>query len=133
MDTITLTYGAESKVYTILGPPRGFQRFAAERYWPPTQDDLPDGSIRQKFSGRARTITIEFGVIDNDTDRNWLMLFFLSNVMQLTYNGETVDVCLPLGLKEFYATRHSDYIYTPQYSVTFLEKSMSASAPASYS
>ena len=132
MDTITLTYGVTSKVYDILGPPRGLADFDEVRLWPPTQNELPDGSILQEFSGAARTITVDFGVIPERDDRVWLVSFLLSNDMHLTYGGEEIEVVLA-DSSQFGSIRHSDFVLTRQFSVTFLEKTMSATAPASWS
>jgi hypothetical protein len=132
MDSITLTYGVTSKSFDILGPPRGMQDFDEIRLWPPQQDDLPDGSIRQKFGGAARTITVEFGVIPERDDRVWLVSFILSNDMSLTYNGETVEVVLA-DSSQFGSVRHSDFVLTRQFTMVFLEKTMSPTPPASWS
>lgn len=128
---ITLTYSGNSKLFTILSEPQGFGRFDEVGFWPPEQQHLPDGSIRENYSGARRVITVRFGVVSSKTDRAWFLLFVMSNAMQLTYNGESVNVVLD-NWREFGCERLFDFSMTRSFTIRFLEKTVLASAPGSW-
>lgn len=131
MDTITLTYPGYSQAYTVLGV-RGFKRFDEVEPFPQTQQDLPDGSIRQSFSGARRIITIFFGVISVKADRTFFVNWIMSNAMQVTYNGYTVDVVLE-DWQRFGTERKMGIILSKSLTLRLREKYVNTVAPTIFS
>lgn len=119
-----------AKVFSPMAV-KGFDDVDHVRLWPPIQQELLDGSLRQTISSFAREIMVDLGVVPNKTDRVWLINYVLSNSMKLIYANEELAVVLT-NPREFYGIWLFDYEGTRGYVLELSEQAMRTTAPSSW-
>lgn len=93
METITLKYGSNQQDFRVksvkgLGSPDEIQLH------PAVQHELLDGVLDDDILSYRRIVTIEFGVIQDDALKAFIVNFMISRQKTLIYNAESVDVSL---------------------------------------
>ena len=93
METITLKYGANQQDYRVKSV-KGLDSPDEIELWPAIQDELLDGILDDDILGYRRIVTIEFGVIDDDALKAFIVNFMISSQKILIYNAEEVQVSM---------------------------------------
>ena len=133
MVNVTLKYGANTLVVQCLSA-RGIYDVDDLRTWPGIDQVDLAGGRRQVVNSLARVITLQTAPITAKADRVFVGVGFnLSNVKQLVYGAETINVVWKNAQTPFQSTWVSGFEGARQYTLVFDEVATWTVAPTSFS
>lgn len=96
MDTVTLVYTGvgNSKTYNVLWV-KGFSADDEIEFHNVIQRTSDDGTIYEYADSWRRVITVNFGVIASDVDREFLINWMNDPARTLSFNGATAKTVVP--------------------------------------
>jgi len=128
--TVTLKYGTTTQAYQVLWI-RGMDDPEEMIFWPPVVERRIDGSLYENFRAYQRVISINFGVIQDASLRDFIFTWLKQSEKKIILDSEELAVVLEKA--DRFSNTWNDNLETERaFQVRVIEKTARSTHPTSW-